>query len=786
MKNDDLEKTMPIDVVDEEKLTRSARYKDEEKVTTRSRKYKDVEEVEVLEEMEETEEIEVLGDTKEIKNIEEIEEDEKIEETEDDEENETKNKKTHKKKKDGVFTKLKKKFMALPKKNRIFILVLCGIVVILLIVLLVMLILRGNDKPEENLKPKDDVEIVIVDNYYYKEGKLYFLNEEEKEIGSYECENKDESTCFVAYNSSYGEFDVAKKVNESGESIQERIPIMNEDHVFVYDSEDEENANINLYSILDEEVKDTYSNVISLKDNYTIVYKDQKAGLIKFDNGIAELIKPKYQELIMLPEMDNLIALTDKGYVAVDKNGAEVSKYVDSKLELKYYNDTYFVVKAENGYAIYNYKGEELVNGYEFATVAGDYMLLVKDKKVYIRDSKKTKYNEEGYKLNNDSYVKVYNYDEEGQLLSKEISFELLMDEEKVQLLVYKGEEPKYYTLNIIEALANSKHTYINYFDKKIYFYSDEFKEELIGSFTCTNANEINSSEDHLNTCYIASDTIYEKNDMESISMINRKSLIPVIHNRYVFINDGGKEIKLYDLKDKSLKGTYTSVNTYTANNDNVLSLSNKDTYAVVLNKKGKYGLLKISSSNVERLISFEYTAMETVGGTFVTAQKSSTEWDIYKLGDNTALVSIGGRLMGYSPDKRYYKYLDGSSYKVTDVNGNDVGTEKYDYVELYNGYFVGIKGKKLNIYNYEGKKITEEELTVGNYSYSRTEKPAFKVSKKDNNYLVLIYNGSSYTENLYNVTINSYGTEPKEDNSEKDDTTGEDNTENNTEESGS
>jgi hypothetical protein len=36
------------------------------------------------------------------------------------------------------------------------------------------------------------------------------------------------------------------------------------------------------------------------------------------------------------------------------------------------------------------------------------------------------------------------------------------MDEEKVQWLVYKGEEPKYYTLNIIEALANNKYTYIN------------------------------------------------------------------------------------------------------------------------------------------------------------------------------------------------------------------------------------------------------------------------------------------------------------------------------------
>ena len=299
----------------------------------------------------------------------------------------------------------------------------------------------------------------------------------------------------------------------------------------------------------------------------------------------------------------------------------------------------------------------------------------------------------------------------------------------------------------------------MNYFNKKLYFYKDEFKEELIGSVTCTNENEITSSEDKYTACNVATDTIYETNDMVSQETLDRKSTIPIIHNKYVFVKDG-KEVKLYDLTNsKKAKGTYTSVSSYTASNDNKITLSGKDAYVVALNKKGKYGLLHLTKNTVEALVTFEYTGMEVVGD-YVVGKKSATSYDVYKLGSDTALVTINGALKGYSVDKRYIKYVANGAYVVADFQGNELNSTRFDYVELYNGYYVGIVNKELNIYSYTTGKITEESLKVGNYKYVRVANPAFKVSKKDGNYVVNIYNGSGYDENIYNTTINSYGEE--------------------------
>ena len=82
---------------------------------------------------------------------------------------------------------------------------------------------------------------------------------------------------------------------------------------------------------------------------------------------------------------------------------------------------------------------------------------------------------------------------------------------------------------------------------------------------------------------------------------------------------------------------------------------------------------------------------------------------------------------------------------------------DKYDYVELYVGFYAGVKDKKLNLYDYEGNKITKEDLTIGNYSYSRVDNPAFRVVKGDNNYVVHVYDGSKYVENTYKLSNNSY-----------------------------
>lgn len=754
MKNDDLEKTIPIDVLDLEEPTRSAKYKDDDKkVSSRAKKYEDIDVEEEIEELVEVEEIiaESLDDTKEVKVISDLEA--KVEE---EEEEPKKGKKDKKKKGNGLIAK----FKALPKKNKIFLLILAGIVVILLVVLIVMLVLGGEE--EKEVAPKEEEPIKIVDNYYYKKGSLYFLDENEKEIGSYACANKDEEKCYVAYNSSNETLDITRKYNEDGTVIVERAPIIDQDYVFVYDSEDEEDTTINLYSIEEEIVKEKYDSVEIYGDNFVVVEEEGKKGLIKLDNGVAEVVKPQYEELYYINGIDYMVVKKQKGYVVIDKNDKEVSKYIDSDLVIKSFNDYFVVVNNGTKYAIYNYKGEELVSDYDFITVSGNYMALVNGKELYVRDNDNVKYNEAAYKLNNETYVKKVIYDAEGNLLRKELSFELTEGEEgNFNLLVYKEDDtdPKYYEINSVEALANVKYDYMNYFNKKLYFYKDEFKEELIGSITCTNENEITSSEDKYTSCNVATDTIYETNDMVSQETLDRKSTIPIIHDKYVFVKDG-KEVKLYDLTNsKKAKGTYTSVSSYTANNENKITLSGKDAYVVALNKKGKYGLLHLTKNNIEALVTFEYTGMEVVGD-YVVGKKTASSYDVYKLGSDTALVTINGALKGYSVDKRYIKYVADGAYVVADFQGNELNSVRFDYVELYNGYYVGIVNKELDIYSYTTGKITEESLKVGNYKYVRVTNPAFKVSKKDGNYVVNIYNGSGYDENIYNTTINSYGEE--------------------------
>lgn len=763
MKNDDLDKTIPIDILDDENLSRSARYEDEEVKTTRASKYKDIEELEELDEIEELDELdEIEVNTMEVEKIEDLEEDEEKEEVLD-----SKIKKAVKEVEEETKTKKKKKnkiaaaWKALPKRKKILLLALVGIVLVLLIVLIVMLVAGGGDKDKE-LTPVDDQPVEIIDNFYYKKGTLYFLDENQKEIGSYECENKNENNCYVEFNKMSDNLDISRMYDPDGKVINSRIPIIDNDYVFVYDSKNNDEYVVVLYSIKDGLIKGRYNGATLYDENYAVVLNGFSSGLIKIEDGVKEVIKAEYQDIIMLNGTKNLIVLKDNGYFVVDKEGAELSSALDKDLNIVYYNDNFVVVKEGKTYAVYNYNAEELVSGVDFATVVDEFMLLVKDNAVYIRDKDNVKYNEEGYKLNNATYVKKYNYDADGKLVNKELSFELLREDDLVQLLVYKDEEPHYYTLNIVQALANKKYTYMSYFDKRLYFYKDELKEELLGSVECKNENVIVKETDGLTNCNVASDYKYGTNDMESVDMINRKSMIPIINNKYVFINDGG-DVKLYDLTNtEKPKSTLSHVDSNTRDNGNKLTLVNDNVYVIVANKQGRFALFQFSKENVDVVINFNYSAMEFVGD-YVSAKKSESSYDIYKIGDDAALVTINGSLKGYSSDKRHIKYNDGTSYVVADIQGNEVSSTRYNYVELYKEYYVGVINSKLNIYDYNGNKITNEDLTVGNYAYSRTDTPAFKVNLENGNYVVKVYNGSTYDEHVYNTTIGSYNADSVE-----------------------
>jgi hypothetical protein len=73
----------------------------------------------------------------------------------------------------------------------------------------------------------------------------------------------------------------------------------------------------------------------------------------------------------------------------------------------------------------------------------------------------------------------------------------------------------------------------------KLYFYSDEDKENLIGKYTCKNKNDVTSKTTELTSCFVAKES----------KIVNETSgYIPIFNNSYAFISDNNNVI-LYDLK---------------------------------------------------------------------------------------------------------------------------------------------------------------------------------------------------------------------------------------------
>ena len=103
------------------------------------------------------------------------------------------------------------KWSMLPKKTRIIIIV--SIVLVLLIIIGVLLyFFVFRDRTPEEKRPEDPVVIVEKDNYRYEDGFLVIIDAEKNELGTYECTNKNEELCYVAYYSNEDDFDTNKRV----------------------------------------------------------------------------------------------------------------------------------------------------------------------------------------------------------------------------------------------------------------------------------------------------------------------------------------------------------------------------------------------------------------------------------------------------------------------------------------------------------------------------------------------------------------------------------------------
>lgn len=581
---------------------------------------------------------------------------------------------------------LKEKWNDLSKGTKTGIVV--GVVILLLLIFgIIIYQVFFNNSDKEN-KLKEEPVILEKDNYRYEDGVLVFLDKSDKSIGTYECVDKDTEKCFVAkLDYSKDSFERITSVYESGEEIIKNANIYFNNIVFVYDE-----GKISLYNIdtkeKDLELKsiktyDTEENLVVIED------EDNKFGIIKItEEGYDYLFRCSFDNvgIINTKLVYSAVQDKDKHYI-VDRDGRRISKNFNNTIMSA--SKDYVVVKNDAEYSLYDYENRELLSDYDYIKEIDGIITLVKENRLYLRDSALNKLHEDGIRLENSNYVKKYVYDKNNRLIETKKSYEIELDKNNVFVTI--GEDTK--EINTLNGLISSKLNYISYYGDKLYFYGDEEKTEVLGTYTCTNKNSIESEEDTLNKCYI-----YE----------NELGISGIYNNEYVFIydNESNEDIKyyLYSLKENKAKGTYSSLEIIDKSELNTQSklINTQSSYIIAKsatgNNKGNLGVLEINSEKVQGKVNFSYKS-------------------VVKEGDYYLLQNINNN----------YSIYNNEFTKIS----ND-----FSYVKLYENYYIGISNNKLNVYSYDRTLgILEKDIEINDTSYDITFDNGFVITVGTNTY---------------------------------------------------
>lgn len=582
----------------------------------------------------------------------------------------------------------KRKSINLTKKQKT-ILIIVGVI---LFILIIGLILYFSVLKKEDKKPEEPIEIVEKDNYRYENGKLIFLDKNEKAIGQYECVNKDSDKCYVAkINLENDNFDRVKSVNEAGTELEKNSKIYFDKYVFVYDDD-----KIFLYNMKDKEKQLNLQNIKSYNTTEELVIienEDSKYGLIEIkEEGYEYLIRCSYDNLGIVNTDKKLLIAQDKDdYYIIDSTGKKLSDNINA--DIKSANENYIVAVKNNTYNLYSYDYEELLSDYDYISLHNGVISLVKNKRLFLVDENLSKLYEDGIRLENTDYIKKYVYNDKNKLVKTLKSYEVSLTGNEASITI--GENTT--NINILEGKYSSNLNYMSYFDGKLYFYSDEEKTDLLGTYTCKNKNNLTSNTDTLKNCNI---------------YFNELGYSGIYNNEYVIISDNtnaeNKEYYLYNLKEKKVKGTYNDIQVVLEKelNNQIKLIYTSSSFIIAKaangSNKGNYGVLEVNSEKVQGKVGFNY-------------ENITKEKDYYKL------LNI---------DKTYSIY-----------NNNFVKiSNEFSSIKLFDNYYVGINNNKLNIYSYTNTLgILENDISI-----------------KDNNYEIDFTNGFTITidgiKHLYDI----------------------------------
>ena len=678
--------------------------------------------------------------------------------------NDEKDKKSKDKKGNKNKKSLKDRWSDLPKNKKIIVIVSCVLILVLLIVLLIILLSPKKENPKPEIK--DDI-VFAKDNYKYQNGFLTIYDDSENSLGTYECENKDEKLCYVAYlNNDEDPFDITINKYQDDTLIKTRSSVYSDRFVFIFDQSSEKENSIKLYDMQDNSVIGEYNGLKSYPvENKNIVVlknKDDKYGLFEFSNQkLNTLIDFNYQFMGLIDkESDNLVVVRDaNGYMLVDYDGNSKSKAFTN--DIVNYNDKYIIVKnSSKKYSVYDYEGEEYNKNYNYIKfLSDDYLAVVKDNNLYVRDFEEHKYNEEGLELTNDSYNKVNIYDDNKKLVSSTFAFDYELHEKILTFkLMNSDNTTREEKIDLGEGDISKNYKYYSYFNNKLYFYDNEDKKNLIGSYECHNANS--TSGDKFTNCLAAKDSAF--NDSYINPYVERNAIIALYNKRFVFIydvpelsNESNTEIKFYDLSQNKIIGTYSALDANMPNDTNDLTLIDTNNVKIIAKlKSGNYGVIEINSKDAVVAHKFEYKHIERAGNNYIV-QLGNGNWQII-YSNNYTSNEFPGKIMNFENNHLVIK--NGDKVYIYKSDGYALLETGFNYIDISNSkYFGAVLNNKLYVYDYDGNKVNDDEIVLTTNNYEGT-RPLIAITVNGTNVIVSVrdQNGTISYSKTYSTEKNT------------------------------
>ena len=649
---------------------------------------------------------------------------------------------------------LKDKWHNLSKKKKIIIIVSAILVLALIILLIVFLV-----KPKNTDSDTMDGVVIQKDNYIYQNGKLVLLDSDDNTIGEYVCNNKDADLCYVAYlDNANDSFISSKNTYEDGSLIKSRAPIYLDKYAFIVDQDSKNAGVIFFYDIENKNVINEYKSVkaYSLSNNYVVIEnKNSEFGLFEIeDSGLKELIPFKYSYMgINRGDTNKVVAKDTNGYLLLSFSGSALSKAISQ--EIVDYNDTLIVTSNMDKYSVYSYEGNEYQNNLDFVRLIDkSYYAYVNKGQLFIKDTDNNKYNEEGYDLKNDKYIPVNIFDKDNKKIKTEESFNIELNGNTLNIKIGDKTEQ----LSLLDGEASKNYTHYSYFAGKLYFYSDDNKTNLIGSYTCNNKND-NIKNNTFENCYVAKDSTFSSNYKNLYK--DKDATIPLFNNKYVFIYDGptlanedNMEIKFYDLSQNKVLGTYSAIDADIADNKGkfeLVSTSDKEIIAKSKGKDGKFGTISINSDSAKVNYKFEYDALERYGKYFI-AQKEDEYWVVlYK--ENETSYDFNGKIMNDNDKYFVIKNEDDDDVMIypNDKKAKPLIDKSFRYIVLDEVLYAAVdSSNKLWLYKYDSKTpINEKGIKLDDHEYYSADVEDYPFT--------LNYNSSKTKVKVYSLDGNDY-----------------------------